>query len=410
MGSFDRTTPPVPGLPMPAGLRRFFRTEQAGGVVLLVGALAALIWANSPWQASYSSFWSTAVSLRVGGATLHADLRHAVNDGLMALFFFVVALEVKRELVAGELRSWRTASLPAVAALGGMVVPALLYTAVNVGGPGTRGWGVPMATDIAFAVGVLSLLGDRVPASLKLFLLSLAVVDDIGAILVIAAFYSESVDATAVVVATGLLGGVVVLRGLGVTWVPAYAVMGAAVWLAVFQSGVHATIAGAVLGLLTPARPLTPDTTVSVAERLEDALHPTVSFAVLPLFALANAGVTLGRDVLDAPGAGRVAVGIVVGLIAGKTLGILSFSWLAVRSGLSALPSGTTWGQVAGVAVTAGIGFTVSLFIAELAFTTGPLQAAAKVGILAASALAALLGLAILRRSTLARPATTSSS
>jgi Na+:H+ antiporter, NhaA family len=419
----DRSTPPTSGFQLPRNLRQFFRTEQAGGLVLLVAAVAALVWANSPWRDSYVSLWTTEASLAVGDTELHADLRHVVNEALMALFFFFVGLEIKRELVAGELRSWRTAALPAVAALGGMVVPALLYASVNVGGEGAAGWGVPMATDIAFAVGVLALLGPRVPVALKVFLLSLAIVDDIGAIVVIAAFYSDAIEMGALAVGVGLIGVVAVMKRLGVVWVPAYIVVGTAVWLAVFQSGVHPTIAGAVLGLMAPATPLGPAavarewttdlsdepdpdeqramtmlarSTVSVAVRLQYTLHPLVSFVVLPLFALANAGVVLGRDVLDAPGATRVAVGVIVGLVVGKAVGIGAFAWLATRVGLGELPPWVTRRQVAGVGLVAGIGFTVSLFVAELAFDDAGLQAAAKAAILAASALAAVLGLLVL--------------
>ncbi|MGH9279689.1 MAG: Na+/H+ antiporter NhaA [Acidimicrobiales bacterium] len=429
MDTSERHVSPTPGFAMPAGLRRFFRTEQAGAVVLVGAALVALAWANSPWQAAYASLWSTELSLHLGGITISTDVRHAVNEGLMALFFFIVGLEIKRELVAGELRSWRTAALPAIAALGGMVVPAVLYLAVVAAagaGDALQGWGVPIATDIAFAVGVVALLGDRVPASLKLFLLSLAIVDDIGAIVVIAVFYSAGVDIGALAVAAVLLAGVLVLRKVGVVWVPAYVVVGTAVWLALFQSGVQAAIAGALLGLIAPATPVAPAavarewtadlsdepdaeelqamtrlarSTVSVAERLEQGLHPFVSFVVLPLFALANAGVVLDAGLFDSPGAPAVAAGVMLGLVVGKALGISTFSWLAVRTGLGSLPTGVGWGQLVGIGVTAGIGFTVSLLVAELAFAAPGLQRAAKASVLIASAMAALGGALLLRRS-----------
>ncbi|MDQ3305487.1 MAG: Na+/H+ antiporter NhaA [Actinomycetota bacterium] len=420
---------PLPGRRLPRAVQHFLHTESAGGIVLLVGAVVALVWANSPWQASYESLWTTELALELGRFTLSEDLRHWVNDGLMVLFFFVIGLEIKREVVHGELRDPRTAALPALAALGGMVVPAALYLVVTVGGPGGQGWGIPMATDIAFALGVVALLGRRVPSSLKLFLLTLAIVDDIGAILVIAVVYTSSLDLVALAGAGVALVGVVALRRAEVTWVPIYVAVGACVWLATLVSGVHATIAGVVLGLLTPASPLTPAVvarewaedladepspgelvgmtrlakeSVSVAERLAHQLHPFTSFVVVPLFALANAGVVLSGDAFSAPATGAVAGGVILGLVVGKVVGISAFSWLAVRLGWGTLPAGVAWGQLVGVATVAGIGFTVSLFIAGLAFDDPALVAAAKVGILAASALAALAGSLILAR--LAKP------
>jgi NhaA family Na+:H+ antiporter len=420
----------VPGRRLPRAVLRFLHTESAGGIVLLLGALVALAWANSPWQASYESLWSTELAVELGPFRLAEDLRHWVNDGLMALFFFVIGLEIKREFVHGELQDPRTAALPALAALGGMLVPAGLYLVVAGGGPGGNGWGVPMATDIAFALGVVALLGPRVPSSLKLFLLTLAIVDDIGAIVVIAVAYSSGLDLVALAAAGAGLALVVVLRRAEVTWVPIYAAVGVAVWLATLASGVHATIAGVALGLLTPACPLAPvavarewasdladepspselagmtrvaKESVSVAERLAHKLHPFTSFVIVPLFALANAGVVLSADALASPGAGAVALGVVVGLVAGKVAGISTFSWLAVRLGWGTLPAGVDWGQLVGAAALAGIGFTVSLFIAGLAFDDPALADAAKVGILAASTLAAALGSLVLARS--ARPA-----
>jgi len=400
-------------------VRRFLDTEAAGGIVLLVAALAALVWANSPWSASYETLWGTELSLRLGRFGLTEDLQHWVNDGLMAVFFFVVGLEIKRELVVGELRDLRTAALPALAAAGGMAVPALLYFLVNGGNPGATGWGVPVATDIAFAIGVVTLLGSRVPPSLKLFLLTLAIVDDIGAILVISVFYSHYLQPVFLLAAVALLGLMLALRRGGIVWTAPFVALGIAVWLATQASGVHATIAGVALGLLAPARALTsaavarrwasdladeprPDeleamtrlakTSVSPAERLEHLLHPWTSFLVVPLFALANAGVVIRSDSFDAPGAGRVAAGVVIGLVVGKVVGITGAVWLAVRSGLGRLPVGATWPMLVATATLAGIGFTVSLFISELAFADGSLQAAAKIGVLGASALAAAIG------------------
>ncbi len=409
---------------LPRPLRHFLHTESGGGIVLLAAAVVALVWANSPWSGGYESLWSTELRLSVGGAELSEDLRHWVNDGLMAVFFFVVGLEIKRELVVGELRSPRTAAVPAVAALGGMVAPAALYLAVNAGREGVEGWGIPMATDIAFAVGVVALLGSRVPAPLKLFLLTLAIVDDIGAILVIAVVYSDGIDGRALAVAAAAGVGIVVLRRIGVDWPVAYLAAGLVLWVATYQSGVHATIAGVVLGLLTPARPLAPDlltqdwvtdlaedpspqdlatlrrvarSSVSPAERLQHDLHPLTSFVIVPIFALANAGVAIESDAFDAPGAGAVALGIGLGLVAGKVVGVFGAGWLAVRTGLGRLPPGVTARQLSGVAAVAGIGFTVSLFVAGLAFPEAPaLEAPAKIGILAASLVAAVVGSVVL--------------
>ncbi len=403
---------------IPAALREFLQTETAGALVLLAAALLALVWANSPWKSAYESLWSTRLSLAIGDASVSEDLRHWVNEGLMAVFFFVVGLEIKRELVAGELRSWRTAALPAFAALGGMVVPAALYTAVNLGEQGARGWGVPMATDIAFALGVLALLGSRVNPSLRLFLLTLAIVDDIGAIVIIAAFYSDGIRWLPLGAASLALLAVGLLPRARIYWLPAYASLALAAWVLVFAAGVHATIAGALLGLLAPARPMAAAQVVrrwsedlsdepsgsdrarmgelasspkSVTERLQQALHPLTSFVIVPLFALANAGVTFERDALAARGATAVAGGVVLGLVAGKILGITGFSFLAVRLRLGSLPSEVRWSELVGAAAVAGIGFTVSLFIADLAFSDPQLKAA-KTGILAASLLASVVG------------------
>jgi NhaA family Na+:H+ antiporter len=413
----------MPGRRLPRALRQFLDTEAAGGILLLVATVVALLWANSPWSGSYRTLWETELTVRLGRFALSHDLRHWVNDGLMTIFFLVVGLEIKRELVSGELREPRKAAIPAVAALGGMVVPAVLYVLFTGGGPGARGWGIPMATDIAFAIGVLAVLGPRVPASLKLFLLTLAIVDDVGAIVVIAVFYAGGVEVAYLAAAAALLAAMLGLRRLPVVWIVPYVVLGIAVWLVTQASGVHATIAGVVLGLLAPARPLTPAavarewagdlsddpspgelaamtrlarTSVSPAERVEHLLHPWTSFLIVPVFALANAGVAIRSSSFDAPGATAVAVGVAVGLVVGKTLGITAATWLAVRTGLGRLPEGVTWPMVAGMAVVAGIGFTVSLFIAELAFDAGSLQDAAKIGVLVASALAAVAGAATL--------------
>ncbi len=415
----------LPGRRIPRVLRQFLATEAAGGIVLVVGAALALAWANTPWQDSYDTLWHTELALRLGRFALVADLRHWVNEALMALFFLVVGLEIKRELVEGDLREPRAAALPALAAAGGMIVPAALFLVVTARSGGAEGWGIPIATDIAFALGALALLGPRAPGGLKLFLLSLAIVDDIGAIVVIAVFYSDEIDLPFLAAAAGLVAVMVGLRRARVVWVAPYVLLGIGVWLATRASGVHATIAGVVLGLLAPARPLTPaavarrwatdladdpgpgeleamtrlaKTSVSPAQRLEHLLHPWTSFVVLPLFALANAGVPVRSDSFDAPGALAVALGVVLGLVVGKTVGITLAASLAVRSGIGRLPEETTWASLGGAAFLGGIGFTVSLFIAELAYDPGPLQDAAKLGVLAASTIAALAGTLVLDR------------
>lgn len=415
--------PSTPARSLPTVVARFLRTEASGGVVLVVAAMVALSWANSPWQHGYETLWHSHVGVRIGPFRLDEDLRQFVNDGLMALFFFVVGLEIKREVVHGELADRRVAALPVFAAVGGMVLPAILYVLVTGGGAGGHGWGIPMATDIAFALGVLALLGSRVPAALKLFLLTLAIVDDVGAILVIAAFYSANIDAAALFVAGAGLGLYALLRRLRVDWSPVYIGLAVAVWYATYQSGVHATIAGVALALLTPTHRLAPADTarrwaeglsdepsaseihqmtiiaresVSPAEHLEEMLHPLTSFVVLPLFALANAGVEMRSDMLSGKGATRVAIGVVVGLVAGKLLGILGGAWLGVRLRVAVLPDQVRWRHLAGAAALGGIGFTVSLFIAGLAFSDPTLIDAAKLAILMASVASAILGAGIL--------------
>jgi len=409
----------LPGRRLPKPVQQFLRTEASGGIVLLGAALVAVLWANSPWQAGYTTLWHTDVSLGVGRYVLREDLQHWVNDALMAIFFFVVGLEIKQELIQGSLRDPRVASMPAIAALGGMVVPALVYVAVTAGGAGAKGWGIPMATDIAFAVGVVALVGTRVPPALRVFLLTLAIVDDIGAIIVIGFFYSSGVRPGFLGLAALIVLAIVVVNRAGVVWTAPYIALGGALWLATYVSGVHATIAGVVLGLLTPARRFVPATvargwasdleddpsaadlatmtrlaqhSVSPAERLGHILHPWSSFLVVPVFALANAGVTIKHDSFSAPGAVAVAAGVMLGLVAGKTAGIAGAAWLAHRLGVARLPEDTSWPMLVAVAGVAGIGFTVSLFVAGLAFDVGPLQDAARLGVLAASVVAATAG------------------
>jgi NhaA family Na+:H+ antiporter len=379
-------------------LSDFLHTEAAGGVALLAATAIALMWANSVWQAGYVDLWQRQLTIGVGGHDISLDLREWINEGLMAVFFFVVGLEIKRELVVGELRRPRRAALPVIAAFGGMILPAAVYATFNAGGDGSRGWGIPMATDIAMAVGVLSLLGAVVDPSLKLFMLALAIVDDIGAIVVIAVFYSDGLDAWAAIVAIGLVAAVLVCRAAGVRAVAVYAVLAVVLWVAVYESGIHATIAGVILGLLTPTTPRRPEEPdgPSTVEWLEHVLHPWSSFVIVPLFALANAGVVISAEALADAWSSPIAHGVVAGLVIGKLVGVSLFTWLAVRFGLGELPAGTSWRAVIGLGALAGIGFTVSLFVTGLAFDDPAQQDIAKIGILAASTLAAVLGSAIL--------------
>lgn len=428
---------PSPHLPIPPirrltrPLTRFLQIESASGIVLLLCTVLALALANSPAAGAYHAFWHTPVRLEVGGLGLGGELGHfVVNDVLMTVFFFVVGLEIKRELVAGELRDARKAALPVAAALGGMLVPAAIYMALqagHVGEPRFRGWGVPMATDIAFVVGIMAVLGRRVPFGLKIMLLSLAIADDIGAVVVIAAFYSTGLDWGMLLLAAAGFAAVRALSAAGVRPVPVYAAVGAGIWLAVYKSGVHPTIAGVLLGLLTPPRAwvgrdalqsaltdlqarLTTDPggvsaedleqfafaareSGSPLERLEHRLHPWVGFVIMPLFALANAGVHVEAEAVTEP----VAVAVAVALLLGKPIGVVLFSALAVRCGVARLPHGVSWPVLTGGGFLAGIGFTMSLFVAGLAFAAEPrLLSEAKIGVLLGSVLSALAGTGLL--------------
>ena len=408
------------------------------GVVLLICTAIALAWANSPWGESYFHLWEMRISLGPAADPLTLSLHHWINDGLMVVFFLLVGLEIKRELLVGELASIRQAALPIMAALGGMIVPALIYTAFNVGTEAIRGWGIPMATDIAFALGILALLGPRVPIGLKVFLAALAIVDDLGAVLVIALFYTASIDAAALLGAVVCLAILVGLNRARVTSLTPYVLIGFILWLFFLRSGIHSTIAGVLLAMCIPsntrinamqfserarslidefdrsetgdllvitspgqqealhALDVATDEVSSPLLRLEHRLHRTVAFVIMPLFALANAGVSLtgAGAVLGSP----VAQGVGAGLVFGKTIGIALFAWLAVRMGIAALPAGVDWRDVFGVAWLGGIGFTMSLFIAGLAFES-PLLDAAKLAILAASAVAGVVGYLLLRTS-----------
>jgi Na+:H+ antiporter, NhaA family len=424
---------------LPRPFREFLETEYLGALLLLVATVVALAWANSPWFSSYESLWHTHVEVSVGSFSLDLDLQEMINDGLMTLFFFVVGLEIKRELVDGDLKDRRAAALPALGALGGMVVPALIFVAINIPTGTTRGWGIPMATDIAFTLGVVALFGSRLPTGVRLFLLTLAVVDDIGAIAVIGIFYSGSIDVPTVLGALGVFALIVAFRAAGVSKVAAYVPLGLLLWLLTFESGVHATIAGVALGLLTPARPMAPArvarewaddldddlsvsdietltglarSSVSVAERLEYRLHPYTAYLIIPLFALANAGVRINTGALGESGALAVGIGTAAGLVVGKAVGVSLFSWIAVRSGIGSFPPGMTLRHLPGAAGVAGIGFTVSLFVATLAFPDDlRLSDAAKIGVLSGSLLASLVGAALLaaglRRSRVERAAPT---
>ena len=393
--------------------------EAAGGILLVVAAVIALVWANSPWSGAYQDFWHSKISLSAAGHHISLDLRHWVNDGLMTTFFLIVGLEIKRELTTGHLSNRRSAALPIAAAIGGMAVPALLYLAI-AGGTDARGWGVPMATDIALAVGVLALLGTRVSASLRAYLLGLAIVDDIGAIIIIAAVYSTGISWSWLLVAViGLLLTVVARLG-GIHTMIVYVALGATVWLAMHEGGIHPTLAGVAMGLLAPTVPrIDPElidieelgnvstvehartttalarSSVSVVEWLQHLLHPYTSYLIVPVFALANSGIEISLQSLKDASTSPIAWGIFVGLVAGKPLGVVIASKLATRSGIAELPPGATGRQVLGVGNAAGIGFTVALFIAELAFTDNARQAEAKLAILVASVVSALFAVAV---------------
>jgi Na+:H+ antiporter, NhaA family len=372
----------------------FASVEAVGGVILFIAAVAALVWVNSPWSDAYSDLWDNQLTIGVGGFSISETFRQWVNDGLMTLFFFVVGLEVKRELVEGELSDRHKARLPVLAALGGMVAPALIFLAWNLGGNSSRGWGIPMATDLAFALGLLALLGPRIAPGLKLFLLTLAIVDDIGAIIVIAFFYSEGIEAAWLGGAAASLLVVLLMRWSGARHPVLYVMPALVLWVCTFESGVHATIAGVTLGLLTPAGSFRGR---SVLDPLERGFHPWTSFLVVPVFAFATAGVDLGPDALSDAASSPVTWGVVTGLVIGKVIGITAATGIGLRLHLGRLPEGVTLRQVVGIGAVAGIGFTVSLFVAELSFGGERLEAA-KVGILVASLVAGLIGSAVLFR------------
>jgi Na+:H+ antiporter, NhaA family len=428
-------------------LQQFLQTESAGGVILMACTVLALAWANSPWAETYFRLWHTDFTVGFPGAQLSMDLHHWINDGLMVLFFFVVGLEIKRELLVGHLSRIQQAMLPIFGALGGMLAPALIYIAINAGGGALHGWGVPTATDIAFALAIMALLGPRVPVGLKVFLVALAIVDDLGAVVVIALFYTEQLNLAALALAAAGLAAAAIMNLRGVSRPLPYALIGIVVWLAVLSSGIHATIAGVLLALCIPARsridvaafhercrallarleatvnprpgvqPLpsaklrlsgeqqeilaelenTAEAVQPPLDTLEHNLHPWVAFGIMPLFALSNAGVTLPRE-FGAALADPVALGVMLGLLLGKQLGVTTFVWLSVRLKLAELPANVSWKQVYAAAWVCGVGFTMSLFIANLAFGADPRHLDdAKIGILLASTTAGIVGYILLR-------------
>lgn len=431
----DPTDPPIAQILAP--FREFTSSNASSGIPLMIAAAVALAWANSPWASSYFSLFETPITIGVGDTGLSKTLLNWVNDGLMAIFFLVVGLEIKREVLVGELASARRATLPIAAALGGAVVPAVIFLLIAGSSEGGRGWAIPMATDIAFALGVLALLGDRIPVGLRVFMAALAIADDLLAVAIIGIFYTASVETTAVVAALGCMTILVAANVLGVRRPVVYGLLGVALWLAILQSGVHATIAGVLLALMIPARTrLDSDAFAIRARRIVDhlvrhegsddpptiekrhdalweletiteraqspmlrfehALQPWVAFVIVPIFALANAGVALGGDV-GAMLRDPVVLGIAIGLVLGKQLGITAAAVLVVRMGVATLPPGVGLRHIYGAAWLGGIGFTMSLFISDLAFGGTPLLGLAKIGVLAASVAAGMGGYLILR-------------
>lgn len=404
--------------------RQFLRTESGSAVLLISAAALALVWANL--GPSYEEFWHTRLAMVLGGAELALDLRHWVNDGLMVLFFFSVGLEISREMTLGELRGFRAVATPAMAAVGGLCVPALLFLLFNYGGEGQNAWGIAISTDTAVLLGVLALVGPRCPDQLRVFLLALAIVDDIGAVLAIAFFYTERVNVAALMGALVLFAALLGLRFVRFWRTPFYAAIGIVMWLAVLASGVHPSVVGVALGLLvnayaprrqdmrrallvgksflvdpTPTRALAAQAAVTEAvspnERLQLRIQPWSSYVIVPMFVLANAGVVLDRTTLTAALGSPITWGIVVGLVVGKPIGVTLGTWIALRARIGRLPDTLRWGQLAGGATLAGIGFTVALFVTELALKDPLLQSEAKIGILAGSILAALLGWLVFR-------------
>ena len=414
----------------------FAKIEASGGLLLLASALIALIFANSIFAEQYFAIWHSTFSINLGPLSLSMPVEAWINEGLMALFFLVVGLEIKREFLVGELSSAKKALLPVVAAVGGMMIPAIIYTAFNLGNPGASGWGIPMATDIAFTVGVLTLLGKRIPTPLKAFVVALAIVDDIGAVLVIAFFYTTGVSVSSLGAAAIILLALFFANRLKVRSTLVYAILGILLWFAFLKSGVHATVAGVLLALLIPSKPdidmedfhsnaqgilnrldesdkkadvlsnrehqgsiLSMEVLTTHAEtpmqRMERFLHPWVTFMIVPLFALANAGIPLGN--FSTAVTSSVSLGVIFGLIIGKQIGITLFTWISVKTNLSIMPREVSWRQIYGVSWLAGIGFTMSIFITNLSLTSPALVLQSKMGILLASLICGIVGYLILR-------------
>lgn len=420
-------------------LHEFIHRQASSGIVLLFSAVVALIWANSPWAYVYHDFWHTEVSLNIGGTGISKDILHWVNDGLMAVFFFLVGLEIKREFLVGELSSIRQALLPIFCAIGGMAIPALVYMGFNFDSPGAIGWGIPMATDIAFALGILALVGSRVPIALKAFLVAIAIVDDIGAVIVIAVFYTSEITVASLLLILVVLVVLISMNRLRVHHTHPYLIVGFFLWIAFLSSGLHATLAGVLLAFAIPARsrinvrefliigrelldeyegigdlgnevPVRQERQMALQEiqkkisdvwmplqRLEHFLHPWVAFGIMPIFAFANAGVSVTGD-LGAAVSNPVTLGIIAGLLVGKQVGITLIAWLTVRFGWSRLPYGVTWPQIYGVSWLGGIGFTMSIFVSTVAFATEDLLQVSKIGVLIASVISGLVGYAIVKR------------
>lgn len=419
-------------------LQEFMKAESSGGIILIICTIVAMIWANSPLSDSYHNLWHTYITFDFGGYILKHSLHHWINDGLMVIFFFVVGLEIKRELLVGELSSVKKAALPVAGALGGMILPALIYFTFNAGKEGIAGWGIPMATDIAFVVGIMALLGPKFPFSLKIFILALAIVDDIGAVLVIAIFYTAEISTFALMIAAAIILLLIIFNRMGVRNLIVYSITGFALWLAFLESGVHATVAGVLLAFTIPVTSrintkkfteenvqlleefnrsgehgenvLTNEKRLSVVnaienncekiltplQRFEHKLHPWVAFFIMPIFALANAGVTIGSGFIDAI-TNPISIGIILGLFIGKQIGIFGFSFIAIKLGLASKPEGVNFTKMYGAGILAGIGFTMSLFIANLAFPSEELLNIAKVGVLAASLISGIVGFIVVK-------------
>lgn len=418
-----------------APIQTFTHTEEMGAIVLLAAAAVALGWANSPWSDAYFNFWHIDISFDIHIFAISEDLGHLVNEGLMAVFFFVVGLEIKRELLHGELSSFRKAALPVVAAAGGIAAPALIYLLFNTSGDGVVGWGVPVATDIAFALGVLALLGRRIASELRVFLLGLAVVGDLGAVAIIATFYAETINWANLGLGVTMFAVIVACMRMGVSSLGFYLILCIVMWQFFLESGIHATLAGVLVAAIIPSEPylrrrdyaaavddLLHDFRLAMAnddeekaqtivqqietlsrgtegpmERLESVVHPWVSFVVLPVFALANAGVVFTSEMLSEAGGSPVTLGVATALLVGNPLGTLGTTWLAVRLGIGQLPRAVTWKHVLGTGFLAGIGFTVSIFVSGIAFDDPALVDQAKIGIFGASLTAGVIGYLFLR-------------